>query len=96
MRQHGNVPTERHQDLAQVGDIGLKKSAMCEWEGSDLTGRIAVEISTGETGGENTEPNPRPLTEPDSNAWALRAWIRRLVHFDCLLSYKQYRIMSSI
>ena len=23
----------------------------------------------------NTEPNPRPLSEPDSNASALRAWI---------------------
>lgn len=25
----------------------------------------------------NTEPNPRPFADPDSNAWALRAWIRR-------------------
>jgi hypothetical protein len=24
----------------------------------------------------NTEPNPRPLSEPDSNALALSAWIR--------------------
>lgn len=24
----------------------------------------------------NTEPNPRPRSEPDSNALALRAWIR--------------------
>ena len=33
----------------------------------------------------NTEPNPRPFAEPDGNALALRAWIRRLVHFDYLL-----------
>ena len=26
----------------------------------------------------NTEPNPRSIPEPDSNALALRAWIRRL------------------
>lgn len=55
MRQQGNVPTERHQDQAQVGDIGLKKSAiaaaMCEWEGANVTGRIAVEIPSGEKGG---------------------------------------------
>lgn len=25
----------------------------------------------------NTEPNPRPFAEPDGNALALRAWIRR-------------------
>lgn len=25
----------------------------------------------------NAEPNPRPTPEPDRNAWALRAWIRR-------------------
>lgn len=25
----------------------------------------------------NTEPNPRPQSDPDSNALALRAWIRR-------------------
>ena len=25
----------------------------------------------------NTEPNPRPQSEPDSNALALRAWIQR-------------------
>ena len=28
----------------------------------------------------NTEPNPRPLSEPDSNALTLRAWIRRFGH----------------
>src|SRR5690606_8692601 len=27
--------------------------------------------------GWNAEPDPRPLPKPDSNAWALRAWIRR-------------------
>ena len=37
----------------------------------------------------NTELNPRPFAEPDSNALALRAWIRRIVHFGCLLRYKQ-------
>ena len=31
----------------------------------------------------NTEPNPRPLSEPDSNALALRAWIRRFGHRHC-------------
>ena len=25
----------------------------------------------------NTEPNPRPQSEPDGNALALRAWIQR-------------------
>ena len=33
----------------------------------------------------NTELNPRPFAEPDGNALALRARIRRLVHFDYLL-----------
>ena len=31
----------------------------------------------------NTEPNPRPLSEPDSNTLALRAWIRRFGHRHC-------------
>lgn len=31
------------------------------------------------------EPNRRPQSEPDSNALALRAWIRRFGHFDYLL-----------
>jgi hypothetical protein len=31
----------------------------------------------------NAEPNPRPLSEPDSNAWALRAWIQRFGHRHC-------------
>ena len=30
----------------------------------------------------NTEPNPRPQSEPDSNALALRAWIRRFGHVE--------------
>ena len=31
----------------------------------------------------STEPNPRPLSEPDSNTLALRAWIRRFGHRHC-------------
>ena len=31
----------------------------------------------------NTELNPRPLSEPDSNTLALRAWIRRFGHRHC-------------
>jgi hypothetical protein len=73
MRQHGNVPTERHQDLAHVGVIGLKKSAIaaakCEWEGADLTGRIAVEIPSG---GKWNRMHVRNQN-PDSNAVVVRA-----------------------
>ena len=46
----------------------------------------------------NTEPNPRPQSEPDGNALALRAWIRRFGrlrpdhdHALCLASRVQVR-----
>ena len=48
MRRHGNVSTERQQGLAQVGDIGLKKSAMCEWQGAYLRGRIYCNLHRGD------------------------------------------------
>ena len=43
----------------------------------------------------NTEPNPRPQSEPDSNASALSPPIRRLGQFDHLLRHRQWRILSS-
>src|SRR5579884_2323741 len=40
----------------------------------------------------NTEPNPHPLSEPDSNAWVLMAWIQRSGHAGRLYAQKGHHL----